>query len=176
MRAPGSRRWRASACGRFGTSNTSKAPGCVPYGGFAAQPAAFDLTAMHVVCALLLLLSPETERLLMGPSPFFRFEGMQRALCEGDLELLGRATQSAQWDVRLLAARALGPRTPVQLVDDRVAVVRAAAIEALGVTVPEKKLIERLGDDDDAVRAAAAWALRFTQSPSRLRPLPAASH
>ena len=126
---------------------------------------------MHFVCALLLLLSPETERLLMGPSPFFRFEGMQRALREGDLELLGRATQSGHWDVRLLAARALGPRTPIQLVDDPVAVVRAAAIEALGVTVPEKKLIERLGDDDDAVRAAAAWALRFTQSPSRLRPL-----
>jgi len=126
---------------------------------------------MNVLCALLLLLSPETERLLLGPTPFLRYEGMERALREGDLALLGRASQSPEWDARLWSVLALGPRTPLSMVDDPVAVVRAAAIEALDVSVPESKLFERLGDKDDAVRAAAAWALRHTLSPTKLRPL-----
>jgi len=126
---------------------------------------------MNLVCALLLLCSPETERLLLGPSPFFRYEGMERARRDNDLEILGRAAQSGQWDARWLAALALGPRTPESLVGDPVAVVRAAAIRSLDVALPDSVLIAKLTDPDDAVRAAAAWALRASRVNSRLKPL-----
>jgi len=126
---------------------------------------------MPLLCALLLFCSPETERLLLGPSPFFRYEGMERARREGDLELLGRAAQSGQWDARWLAALALGPRTPESLVNDPVAVVRAAAIRSLDVTLPESVLIAKLKDPDDSVRAAAVWALRTSSVASKIKPL-----
>jgi HEAT repeat protein len=126
---------------------------------------------MQVLCALLLFLSPETERLLLGPSPFFRYEGMERARRAGDVALLAHAAQSPQWDTRRLAAIALGPRCPETLVDDPVAVVRAAAIESLDLAIPRDVLLKHVKDTDDAVRAAAVWALRASNVQSRLRPL-----
>jgi len=126
---------------------------------------------MLLLCGLLLFCAPETERLLLGPSPFFRYEGMERARRDNDLALLGRAAQSTRWDVRWLAALALGPRTPESLADDPVAVVRAAAIASLDVALSDDVLIKRLSDSDDAVRAAAAWALRASRVSSRLKPL-----
>jgi HEAT repeat protein len=120
---------------------------------------------------LLLLLSPETERLLLGDNPFFRREGMERALAEGDLELLRRAARSTHWDARWFAAEALGPRTPPELLKDPVAVVREAAIRALGIAAPEEALVALARDADDAVRAEAAWALRAASSKRPLQPL-----
>ena len=120
---------------------------------------------------ILLLLSPETERLLLGPSPFFRAEGMERALREKDYELLLRASKSPHWDARRLAAQALGKSTPVRLLGDPVAVVREAAVRALDRRAPAEAVIALLGDGDDAVRAAAAWALRGTESKRALQPL-----
>ncbi|MCK6460775.1 MAG: hypothetical protein L6Q95_12895, partial [Planctomycetes bacterium] len=115
---------------------------------------------MNAALALLLLLSPEAERLLLGESPFFRQEGMERAVAEGDVELLLRAARSPLWDARRLAAEALGPRTPPGLLKDPVAVVREAAVRALGTAAPEEALLLLLADKDDAVRAEAAWAMR----------------
>jgi len=124
---------------------------------------------MNLICALLLFASPETERLLLGPSPFFRAEGMERARAAGDAKLLEKAAASKHWDARRLAAIALGPRTPKSLLDDPVATVRAAAIAALDTHAPEEKLLALAGDEDDAVRAAAVWALRDASVKSKLR-------
>jgi HEAT repeat protein len=121
--------------------------------------------------ALLLILSPEAERLLLGESPFFRHEGMERAVAEGDIELLLRAARSPLWDVRRLAAEGLGPRTPPELLKDPVAVVREAAVRALGTKAPEEALLPLLQDKDDAVRAEAAWAMRDASSKRALQPL-----
>ncbi len=123
------------------------------------------------IIALLLLLSPETERLLLGESPFFRHEGMERAKAEGDVELLLRAARSPLWDVRRCAAEGLGPRTPADLLRDPVPVVREAAVRALGTAAPEEALVRLLEDRDDAVRAEAAWALRRASSKRALQPL-----
>jgi len=123
------------------------------------------------IIVLLLLLSPETERLLLGESPFFRHEGMERAREEGDVELLLKAAGSPLWDVRRCAAEGLGPRTPPALLRDPVAVVREAAVRALGTTAPEEALVRLLEDRDDAVRAEAAWALRRASSKRALQPL-----
>ncbi|MHC5044794.1 MAG: HEAT repeat domain-containing protein, partial [Planctomycetota bacterium] len=120
---------------------------------------------------ILLLLSPETERLLLGPSPFFRAEGMERALREGDNELLLRASKSPHWDARRLAAIALGKHTPPRLLRDPVAVVREAAVRALDRRAPAADVIVLLKDEDDAVRAAAAWALRGTETKRPLQAL-----
>ncbi|MHC4449430.1 MAG: HEAT repeat domain-containing protein [Planctomycetota bacterium] len=124
---------------------------------------------MTVLCALLLLCSPETERLLLGPSPFFRHDGMERALREGDLALLGRAAASPHWDARRLAAQALGARAPASLLRDPVAVVRAAAVAALDSRADASQLLALLADPDDAVRAHVVWALRDAQVGSKLR-------
>lgn len=127
-----------------------------------------------MAAALLLLLvpaSPESERLLLGPGPFFRQEGMERALREGDEALLLRAAKSPQWDARRLAAIGLGPKAPPELLDDKVAVVREAAVRALDAAAPEERLLALLGDRDDSVRAAAAWALRARASKKELRAL-----
>jgi len=126
---------------------------------------------MLYLCALLLFCSPESERLLLGPSPFFRYEGMERARRDQEWELLGRAAKSTKWDARRLAVLALGPRAPESLVNDPVAVVRAAAIAALDVELPEAVLLAKLDDPDDSVRAAAAWALRKSPVATKLRPL-----
>jgi HEAT repeat protein len=120
---------------------------------------------------ILLLLSPETERLLLGPSPFFRAEGMERALREKDYELLLRASKSRHWDARRLAAIALGKNTPPRLLKDPVAVVREAAVRSLDRHAPAADVIALLQDEDDAVRAAAAWALRGTDSRRPFQPL-----
>jgi len=120
---------------------------------------------------ILILLSPETERLLLGPSPFFRAEGMERALRERDYELLLRASKSRHWDARRLAAIALGKNTPPRLLEDPVAAVREAAVRALDRRAPAQRVIALLKDEDDAVRAAAAWALRGTESKRPLQPL-----
>ncbi|MHC4939446.1 MAG: HEAT repeat domain-containing protein [Planctomycetota bacterium] len=124
---------------------------------------------MPVLCALLLLCSPETERLLLGPSPFFRHDGVERALRERDVALLARAAASSHWDARMLAARALGAQTPTELLKDPVAVVRAAAIAALDTAAEQERLLELLSDPDDAVRAQAVWALREAPVKSKLR-------
>ena len=126
---------------------------------------------MFSLCALLLLCSPESERLLLGPSPFFRYDGMERARREKDWDLLVRAAKSPKWDARRWAVIALGSRAPEALAKDPVAVVRAAAIAALDTDLPESLLLEALRDDDDAVRAAAAWALRKSPVASKLKPL-----
>jgi len=127
---------------------------------------------MAVLTSLMLvLLSPETERLLLGPSPFFRAEGMERALREKDYELLLRASKSRHWDARRLAAIALGKNTPPRLLQDPVAVVREAAVRSLDRRAPAADVIALLQDEDDAVRAAAAWALRGTDSKRPLQPL-----
>jgi HEAT repeat protein len=126
---------------------------------------------MNAVLLLALLLSPETERLLLGESPFFRYEGMERARAEGDIELLIRAARAPQWDARRWAAEGLGPRTPPELLDDPVAVVREAAVRALGTAAPEEALVKLLKDKDDAVRAEAAWAFRKASSKRALQPL-----
>ena len=76
----------------------------------------------------LLLCAPDSERMLLGPSPFFRKEAVARAVRDGDRALLVRAAHSEHWDARALAAEALGRDTPPDLLDDRVAVVRAAAL------------------------------------------------
>ena len=89
---------------------------------------------------------------------------MERAVAEGDLDLLRRAARSPLWDVRRLAAVGLGPRTPPELLKDPVAVVREAAVRALGTKAPEEALLALLADKDDAVRAEAAWALRNASS------------
>jgi HEAT repeat protein len=119
---------------------------------------------MNALLVLVLLLSPETERLLLGESPFFRHEGMERARAEGDTELLLNAARSPLWDVRRCAAEGLGPRTPPELLKDPVAVVREAAARALGTAAPEEALLSLLNDRDDAVRAEALWALRASPS------------
>ena len=62
---------------------------------------------MTLLLSLLLLASPESERMLLGPSPFFRHEGMVRAVREGDRDLLERAARSARWDSRRMAALGL---------------------------------------------------------------------
>jgi hypothetical protein len=127
-----------------------------------------------VPAALLILLlqaSPESERLLLGKGPFFRQEGMERAVREGDTELLHRAAKSAHWDARRLAAIGLGPQAPPELLDDKVAVVREAAVRALDLAAPEARLLALLDDPDDAVRAAAAWALRARSSKAEVRAL-----
>ncbi|MEM8883896.1 MAG: hypothetical protein AAGD14_07505, partial [Planctomycetota bacterium] len=126
---------------------------------------------MTLLCFLLLLASPENERLLLGKSPFFRIEGMERARRAGDVALLQRAARSNHWDARRAAALALGSGTPVALLKDPVAVVRAAAIEALDTTAPEDALWLRTRDPDSAVRAAAAWALRDASRKSNLKRL-----
>jgi len=126
---------------------------------------------MNALLLLLLLLSPETERLLLGESPFFRYEGMERAVAEGDTELLLRAAHSTLWDVRRLAALGLGPRSPPELLKDPVAVVREAAVRALSTAAPEEALLVLLHDSDDAVRAEAAWAMRGASSKTPLQPL-----
>ncbi|MHC4137251.1 MAG: HEAT repeat domain-containing protein [Planctomycetota bacterium] len=127
---------------------------------------------MAVLSSLILvLLSPETERLLLGPSPFFRAEGMERALREGDHELLLRASKSPHWDARRLAAIALGRNTPPRLLEDPVAVVREAAVRSLDRRAPAEGVIALLKDKDDAVRAAAAWALRGTDARRPLQAL-----
>ena len=126
---------------------------------------------MPVVAALLLLLSPETERMLLGPSPFFRREGVERALRLGETEILVRAAKSRHWDARRVAAGALGARAPVVLLKDPVAAVREAAARALDAAAPEPDLVVLLKDDDDAVRAAAAWALRGRHASRHLKPL-----
>lgn len=120
---------------------------------------------------LLLLLSPESERLLLGDSPFFRHEGMERAVAEGDTDLLLRAARSPLWDVRRLAAEGLGHGTPPELLEDPVAVVREAAVRALGTKAPEQALLALLADKDDAVRAEAVWAMRDAASKRALQPL-----
>jgi HEAT repeat protein len=115
---------------------------------------------------VLLLATPETERLVLGPSPFFRAEGVERARRSGDRELLERAARSNLWDARRLAAQALGHAAPAELLDDPVAVVREAAVRALGAKAPDDRLVALLEDEDDAVRAGAAWAL-VGRTPSR---------
>ncbi len=129
---------------------------------------------MVFVAGLLLLLAPsnaETERMLLGDSPFFRHEGMRRAVAAGDRALLQRAAISGKWDVRRLAAMGLGAHTPHGLLKDPIAAVRAAAVEALDVTAPETLLLKLLEDEDDAVRAAAVWALRARTNKTPLRKL-----
>ncbi|HEX5138518.1 MAG TPA: HEAT repeat domain-containing protein [Planctomycetota bacterium] len=126
---------------------------------------------MNTLVVLLLILSPEAERLLLGESPFFRHEGMERAVAEGDVDLLKRAARSPLWDVRRLAAEGLGPRTPPELLKDPVAVVREAAVRALGTGAPEETLLLLLKDKDDAVRAEAVWAMRDAPSKRAVQPL-----
>ncbi len=125
--------------------------------------------------ALLLLLSalasPETERMLLGPSPFLRNEGMERAVREQDWGLLARAAGSTAWDARRLAALGLGPRTPPELLKDPVASVREAALLGLDLLAPEQMVLPLLLDEDDAVRTAAAWALRGRGDGAALRAL-----
>jgi len=123
------------------------------------------------IFSLLLLLTPETERLLLGPSPFFRHEGAQRALRDGDIALLHKAARSNFWDARRLAATALGKKAPVAMLEDPVAVVREAALRALGTDAPADAVVRLLKDSDDAVRAAAAWALVGRAASRDLRPL-----
>ncbi|MDH3592171.1 MAG: HEAT repeat domain-containing protein, partial [Planctomycetota bacterium] len=120
---------------------------------------------------LLLILSPETERMLLGPSPFFRHEGMERAVAADDIALLQKAAASTRWDARRAAAIGLGVKTPVALLKDPVAAVREAAARALDVHGPEPLLLKLLADKDDAVRAAAAWALRARTNKAPLRKL-----
>jgi len=120
---------------------------------------------------LLLLGSPETERMLLGPSPFFREEGLRRAVAESDQALIEAAARSPHWDARRLAALALGSRCPRELLDDPVAVVREAAVRALDTACPPERLGELAKDEDDAVRAAVAWALRATRAHRALREL-----
>jgi len=126
---------------------------------------------MAWLLGLLMIASPEAERLLLGPSPFFRREGVELATREGDEALLVRAARSGPWDARRFAALALGPRTPPELLNDRVAAVREAALVALDLAAPEEVALPLLADPDDAVRAAAAWALRGRAKPSALRAL-----
>jgi HEAT repeat protein len=126
---------------------------------------------VHVAAALLLLLSPETERMLLGPSPFFRREGIERALRLGETELIVRAARSRHWDARRVAAAAMGPEAPLELLKDPVAVVREAAARALDTHAPPEALIPLLKDPDDAVRAAAAWALRGRREKRHVKPL-----
>ncbi|MCZ6788277.1 MAG: HEAT repeat domain-containing protein [Planctomycetota bacterium] len=114
---------------------------------------------MTAAALVLLLFAPDSERMLLGQSPFFRKEAVERAVRDGDRGLLVRAAHSEHWDARALAAEALGHDTPPDLLDDRVAVVRAAALRALGTRAPKSKAIALLTDPDDAVREAAAWAL-----------------
>jgi len=126
---------------------------------------------LWLASVLLLTGSPETERMLLGPSPFFRREGLERAVRAGDWELVARAARSIHWDARRLAAGALGPKTPPQLLKDPVSVVREAAARALDRFAPRDLLVELLKDHDDAVRAAAAWALRDRRATRELKPL-----
>ncbi|MFI5402488.1 MAG: HEAT repeat domain-containing protein, partial [Planctomycetota bacterium] len=126
---------------------------------------------MNALLVLVLLLSPETERLLLGESPFFRHEGMERARGEGDFDLLLKAARSPLWDVRRCAAEGLGPRTPPELLKDPVAVVREAAVRALGPAAPEHALLLLLSDKDDAVRAEAVWALHAASSKKGIQSL-----
>jgi HEAT repeat protein len=126
---------------------------------------------MNAVLTLVLLLSPETERLLLGDNPFFRWEGMERARGEGDIGLLLRAARSPHWDARRCAAEGLGPKAPPDLLKDPVAAVREAAVRALDLAAPEASLAALLKDMDDAVRAEAAWALRAASSRRPLQPL-----
>jgi len=123
---------------------------------------------------LLLLLADadaETERLLLGPNPFFRREGMERAVRARDEALLLRAAGSPHWDARVFAATGLGAATPLALLDDPVAAVREAAVKALDLAAPLPHLAKLASDPDDSVRAAAAWALRGAKRPSLLAPL-----
>jgi HEAT repeat protein len=126
---------------------------------------------MWLLVGALLLASPGAERMLLGPSPFFRHEGMVRARREHDVALLHKAAESKYWDARRLAAEALGPLTPPELLKDPVAVVREAAVRALDVKAPEADLLRLLADKDDAVRAAAAWALRERTNRAPVRAL-----
>ncbi len=115
--------------------------------------------------------APDAERMLLGASPFFRHEGMERAQADQDWELLRRAAAKGPWDARRLAAIGLGPRTPHALLRDPVASVRLAAVEALDNGAPEFELRRLASDKDDAVRAAVAWALRTTRQRTGLRAL-----
>ncbi len=124
-----------------------------------------------LILVLSTLGSPETERMLLGPSPFFRSEGMERAVRERDWGLLQQAARSTAWDARRLAARGLGPRTPPELLQDPVAQVREAALLGLDLLAPEALVRPLLTDGDDAVRAAAAWALRGRGESAALRAL-----
>lgn len=126
---------------------------------------------MWLLAGVLLLASPGAERMLLGPSPFFRHEGMVRAVREHDIALLHEAAESKYWDARRLAAEALGPMTPEALLKDPVAVVREAAVRALDVKASEADLLRLLADKDDAVRAAAAWALRERTNKAPVRAL-----
>ncbi|MGQ0614703.1 MAG: vWA domain-containing protein [Planctomycetaceae bacterium] len=126
---------------------------------------------MSALLALVLLFSPEAERMLLGPSPFFRREGAERALRDGDRALLFRAAAAPAWDARLWAVEALGPGAPPLLLEDPVAAVREAAVRALDRAAPSELLHPLLADPDDAVRAAAAWALRGRAKSAALRPL-----
>ncbi|MHC4930733.1 MAG: HEAT repeat domain-containing protein [Planctomycetota bacterium] len=126
---------------------------------------------MVILTGLLLLLAPETERMLLGPSPFFRQEGMERARREQDFELLKMAARSTVWDARRLAAEALGARTPHELLKDPVVVVREAALRALADQAPTELVVPLLRDPDDAVRAAAAWAMVGRRTRKGLAPL-----
>ena len=126
---------------------------------------------MTLLVAFVLLASPETERMLLGPSPFFRTEGMERAVREERTDLLLRAAESTAWDARRVAAIALGKKVPVALLRDPVAVVRAAAVTSLDTSAPVETLLSLLNDADDSIRAAAVWALRDADKASALRPL-----
>ncbi|MDH3590423.1 MAG: HEAT repeat domain-containing protein [Planctomycetota bacterium] len=120
---------------------------------------------------VLLLASPETERFLLGPNPFFRHDGMERAVRDKDIALLGRAAESPYWDARRVAAEGLGRQTPAALLRDPVAAVREAAIRGLGTAAPVADVVRLLEDPDDAVRAAAAWALLGRSRGAPLRAL-----
>ncbi len=109
--------------------------------------------------------------MLLGPSPFFRREGAERALREGDMELLQKAARGKYWDARRAAAEALGRKAPAELLKDPVASVREAAVRALDLDAPTEPLILLLKDPDDAVRASAAWALRGRRAGKHLRRL-----
>ncbi len=108
---------------------------------------------------ILLAGTPDTEQLLLGTSPFFRAEAADAALRAGDFDLLARAAVCEKWDARRLAAERLGGKTPAALLKDPIAVVREAALRALGDRAPLQARMKLLGDADDAVRTAAAWSL-----------------
>ena len=126
---------------------------------------------MLLLASVLLLASPEAERLLLGPSPFFRREGLEQAVRANDWALVEKAARSKHWDARRLAAEALGAKVPPELLKDPVAVVREAAVRALDTKAPLDLVLPLLRDKDDAVRASAAWALRGRRASRQLRPL-----
>lgn len=109
--------------------------------------------------------------MLLGPSPFFRREGMERARAEGRIDLLERGAAAPQWDARVWSALGLGTSAPASLLQDPVPAVREAALRALDRSAPESRVLELLKDPDDAVRCAAVWALRDSKRPSPIQPL-----